>query len=120
MSYQRTTWVNGETPINADNLNNMEEGIAEIENMVPKFSAGYELMGTIQNNSYADKSVTFDPPFSDVPNVVACLSTTGTVGNIGNVSVAVNAITKTGCTIRVFNNRGSSLSPAVEWIAVEI
>ena len=27
MSYERTNWVNGETPINADNLNNMEEGI---------------------------------------------------------------------------------------------
>lgn len=31
MSYQRTTWVNGETPINADNLNNIEEGIVANE-----------------------------------------------------------------------------------------
>lgn len=28
MSYQKTTWVNGQTPINADNLNKIEEGIA--------------------------------------------------------------------------------------------
>ncbi|MGN0693727.1 MAG: hypothetical protein ACI4LK_02310 [Lentihominibacter sp.] len=31
MSYKRTTWVNGETPINADNLNNIEAGIVAIE-----------------------------------------------------------------------------------------
>ena len=27
MAYTKTTWVNGETPINADNLNNIENGI---------------------------------------------------------------------------------------------
>ena len=27
MSYTPTTWVDGETPVNAENLNKMEEGI---------------------------------------------------------------------------------------------
>lgn len=29
MAYDRTTWVNEETPLNADNLNNIEDGIEE-------------------------------------------------------------------------------------------
>lgn len=29
MAYTRTTWVNEETPLNADNLNNLEEGVAQ-------------------------------------------------------------------------------------------
>ena len=29
MSYKPTVWSDGETPVNAENLNNMEKGIAE-------------------------------------------------------------------------------------------
>lgn len=87
-------------------------------NTIPVYDGGYETMGSINTNSYADKTVSFASTFSIAPNVVACLSTSGTAGNIGNVSVSVFNITTTGCTIRVFNNRGSSLSPAIEWIAI--
>lgn len=31
MAYTRTTWVNEETPLNADNLNNIEDGIEELQ-----------------------------------------------------------------------------------------
>ena len=85
---------------------------------LPTVDGGHENMGTISTNSYADKAISFVSTFSSAPNVVACLSTTGTAGNIGNVSVAVNNITTTGCTVRVFNNRGSNLSPAIEWVAI--
>ena len=30
MAYTKTTWVNGETPINADNLNNIETGVSGV------------------------------------------------------------------------------------------
>lgn len=29
MAYQRVTWVNEETPLNANNMNNIEDGIEE-------------------------------------------------------------------------------------------
>lgn len=86
----------------------------------PIMASGHETFSSIATNSYADVTVTFNTAFNSAPHVVACLSTTGTAGNIGNVSVAVHSISKTGCTIRVFNNRGSALSPAVEWIAVGV
>lgn len=85
-----------------------------------QLASGHETYSSIATNSYADKSVSFGKTFASAPNVVACLSTSGTAGNIGNVSVSVFNITTTGCTIRVFNNRGGSLSPAIEWIAVGI
>ena len=34
MAYTKTTWVNGETPINADNLNNIEGGIKDNETLI--------------------------------------------------------------------------------------
>lgn len=34
MAYVKTTWVNGETPINADNLNNIEGGIKDNETAI--------------------------------------------------------------------------------------
>ena len=84
-----------------------------------KIKGGHETFGSIATGSYADKSVTFSPAFANVPNMTATLSTSGTAGNIGNVTVSVFNISKTGATIRVFNNRGSALSPAVEWIAID-
>lgn len=84
------------------------------------FASGHVAYSSIATNSYADKTVSFGKTFSSAPNVTACLSTSGTAGNIGNVSVSVFDITTTQCTVRVFNNRGSALSPAIEWIAVNV
>ena len=88
-------------------------------NSLPKVQGGRETFSSIATGTYADKTVTLSG-FSSAPQVTATLSTTGTAANIGQVSVAVHTISKTGFTIRVFNNRGGSLSPAVEWIAIEV
>ena len=31
MAYERTNWINGTTPLNATNMNNIEDGIAEVQ-----------------------------------------------------------------------------------------
>lgn len=31
MSYTPTTWIDGETPVNAENLNRLEEGVANAD-----------------------------------------------------------------------------------------
>lgn len=31
MAYEKTTWVSGETPLSADNMNNIEDGIEELK-----------------------------------------------------------------------------------------
>lgn len=85
---------------------------------VVRYNGGTASFSDIATNSYKDATISFGETFGSTPHVIACLSTTGTAGNIGNVSVSVHTITTTGCKIRVFNNRGSSLSPNVEWIAI--
>ena len=97
------------------------EQIQERLDDLPKVVGGHEAYSSIATNAYADKTISFGSgTFSSTPNVVACLSTSGTAGNIGKVSVSVFNVSTTGATIRVFNNRGSALSPAVEWIAVGV
>ena len=86
----------------------------------PLLAGGRVNFGSIATGTYSDQTITFDTAFYNVPHVTACLSTSGTAANIGNVSVSVFGISRTGCTIRVFNNRGGALSPAVEWIAVGV
>lgn len=47
MAYKRTVWENGVTPINAANLNNMEDGIVEAKEEVRSIETG----GTNANNA---------------------------------------------------------------------
>lgn len=46
MAYTKTNWVNGQTPINATNLNKIENGIAE----------NYTAIGTLSNLNTTNKS----------------------------------------------------------------
>ena len=39
MAYKRTTWVNNETKLNAQNLNNMEDGIVEAKDAAANANA---------------------------------------------------------------------------------
>lgn len=48
MAYTKTTWVNGETPINADNLNNIEGGIKDNETSINDIETSVnDMKGTI-------------------------------------------------------------------------
>lgn len=49
MAYVKTNWVNGETPINADNLNNMEDGIASAFRFL-----GKELIASVEDDTPAN------------------------------------------------------------------
>lgn len=83
----------------------------------PLVQSGRANPGTVAVG-YTDMNVTFPVAFETVPNVVATLFSSGTATNIGNTTVAVHNITTTGCSIRIFNNRGASFNPLLEWIAV--
>lgn len=80
--------------------------------------SGNANIGQISANSYKDFSVAFGEPFDKQPNVSATLFSSGKAVNIGNVCVSVFGVSSTGFTIRIFNNRSSTINPTVEWIAV--
>lgn len=84
------------------------------------FQHGSESVGTVSASSYKDVAVTFSPAFSSTPNVVATLFSSGTAVNIGNTTVSVYDISASGCKIRIFNNRTSTINPNVEWIAMSV
>lgn len=83
-----------------------------------KMEAGYESVGQINANSYKDVTLSFS--FSSTPRVVATLFSSGTAVNIGDVTCTVHSVTSTSAKVRVFNNRSSTLSPGIEWIAVVV
>lgn len=69
-------------------------------------------------NSYKDFTVDFDHTYSAAPHVIVGFYSTSTAPTFGGLSCAVNSITTTGCTIRIFNSTSTARSPAVEWIAI--
>lgn len=85
---------------------------------IPTVDSGNASIGSVSSNSYKDVSVTYTATFDEIPNVTATLYSSGTAVNIGSVCVAIASKSKTGCTIRLFNNRSSSINPTIEWTAI--
>ena len=83
-----------------------------------KMAAGYESVGQINANAYKD--VTLSYSFSSTPRVVATIFSSGTAVNLGDVTCTVHDVTATSAKVRIFNNRSSTLSPGIEWIAVVV
>ena len=75
---------------------------------------------TVTSGSIRTVGVTFQHQMSDTPVVVASLLSGSPNSETGGVSVGVSEISPTGFTCKVFNNSGKSLSPAVQWIAVNV
>ena len=73
-------------------------------------------LGQISANSYKDATITHNLGAGAI--VVATLYSSGTAVNIGATSCTVHDVTATTAKIRVFNNRNSSLSPYINWIAM--
>jgi len=51
MAYKRTTWVNNETKLNAQNLNNIEDGIVEAKESANSATSAAEAANTRANEA---------------------------------------------------------------------
>jgi len=100
----------------------MKEWIAKVSNAIQsltarqniKMATGYIDCGTISANSYKDVTFNYSSAdFGSYPTVLATLNSSGTAANIGSVCVAVASYNATTATIRVFNNRSSTIHPYV-------
>lgn len=96
--------------------------MAKITNAIKSLSArqnirmavAYIDCGTISANSYKDVTFSYSSKgFSSNPTVLATLNSSGTASNIGSVCVSVASFSTTSATIRVFNNRSSTIHPYV-------
>lgn len=79
-------------------------------------AGGYVSVGSISANSYKDITVNYNMP--NLPNISATLFSSGTTSNIGSVCVAVAARNATSATLRIFNDRSTSISPGIMWFAI--
>lgn len=64
------------------------------------------------------RSVTFPTPYDSAPNVVVGFGTTTSAGGFGRCSVAVNSVSATGFTYRIFNGDTTARNPGICWIAL--
>lgn len=79
-----------------------------------KMTYAYIDCGTISANSYKDVTFNYSSKgFYANPVVLATLNSSGTASNIGSVCVSVASFSATSATIRVFNNRSSTIHPYV-------
>ena len=65
-----------------------------------------------------DVEVSFPHAYSEPPTVVAGLASVSSASDLGSISVAVAAVTETGCTLRFYNDSSTSRAPAANWVAV--
>lgn len=72
----------------------------------------------VTSQSYKDYAVTFPTPYASTPLVVAGLAGTLTAYGMGMVSVAVNNVTTTGFTARVYNASSNDRNVTFRYIAI--
>lgn len=107
----------GITDIQKDSKSTIEQ-IQDRLDEIPHIAYGNKSVGTVSASSYKDVTITHNLGAS--AHVVATLYSSGTAVNIGNTTVSIAGITATEATIRVFNNRTSTINPGLEWIAMAL
>lgn len=124
MAYTKTNWVSGVTPLSAENLNNIENGVKANEDAINAVNARIAV-GTAANavsvaaGSYEERVYSFGKTFSSAPKVFLSLSGDGDSGKRGSVSVFVVSTTTTGVTVRYYNNSDVTFSNLkASWLAI--
>lgn len=92
MAYSKTTWVNGQTPINDTNLNKIENELEALDNVISSISVGLPIgcgcdyFGTTapENYMFADGSAISRTEYSELFAVI------GTTFGIGDGSTTFN------------------------------
>ena len=107
----------GVNDIQKDSKSTIEQ-IQDRLDEIPHIAYGNESVGTVSASSYKDVTITHNLGAS--AHVVATLYSSGTAVNIGNTTVSIASITSTQATIRIFNNRTSTINPGLEWIAMAL
>lgn len=102
----------------------MGQGRVYVENLsvkdqnVPVIRTGTTATLTVPASSYLEQSIIFGYTYDSAPSVFLTLKTGSTNAKMGLLQAAVSSISKTGCTVRLYNNHTSSFQPSVQWMAV--
>lgn len=97
---------------------NIKKALTKILRNMPEIRYGYASAGSVPANSYVDVPVTFASPMEGTPYVFANLVSSSTSPTMGSFETCAIEPSKTGCTVRVFNNTSSARTPAIRYLAV--
>lgn len=75
---------------------------------------------TANANTYSDYSYTFPTAYASAPAMTATMISASTAASMSAVELALNEISATGFSIRLFNNSTTARAPAFYWIAIGI
>lgn len=75
---------------------------------------------SVSSNSFADDTITFPVAFSSTPSVIITPTGSGDNAYRGQISIFIVSITKTTCSIRIFNASAATLSVGYRWIATNL
>lgn len=97
---------------------NVKKLLTKILRNTPEIRCGYLSIGSVPANSYVDVPVTFDSPMKGTPYTYTNLVSTSTSPTMGSFEACAIDSSKTGCTVRVFNNTSSARTPAIRYLAL--
>jgi len=114
MAYTRTNWVSGETPLSAGNMNNIEDGIEELNsNVLDTFRVQTFSITNISilSNSTATASANYELPegFTSLTVLGVRLNTEGTSSGVNaHTCYAFNFYESEGKVIARIRNTGTA------------
>lgn len=128
MAYTKTNWVNGQTPINADNLNKIENGIEKLVSIISSSDAkGSVIIGdigiewgtvsaTVAAESNTEVNVAFTLPFKYIPHMTPSLDTNTRFPNLFMANCY--DVTKTGAIFNFKTVYANSITLSGRWVAI--
>ena len=92
--------------------------ISELNGNLPLIQSGSTGYINVPANSYKDVQIEFPKPFESDPNISASIWGMSDSPSYGNINFSYDNISKTGFTMRIYNDNTSARVPRFRWIAI--
>lgn len=97
---------------------NIKKALTKILRNMPEIRYGYVSAGSVPANAYVDVPITFGSPMKGTPYVFTNMASSSTSPTMGSFETSAIDPSKTGCTVRVFNNTSSARTPGIRYLAL--
>ena len=94
------------------------KAVAELIGNLPLIQSGSTGYIDVPANSYKDVQIEFPKPFESDPNISASIWGMSDSPSYGNINFSYDNISKTGFTMRIYNDNTSARVPRFRWVAI--
>lgn len=92
--------------------------VSQLIGNLPLIQSGSTGYINVPANSYKDVQIEFPKPFESDPNISASIWGMSDSPSYGNINFSYDNISKTGFTMRIYNDNTSARVPRFRWIAI--